>query len=463
MSLSPLPRKRLAIVGGGMGGVATAWLCDAEWDVSLFEANDRLGGNCASETVEDRDGDVVVDLGAEFFHPVTHPTYVALLDLLEPRILARTSGDARAELGGGKQTSLRKETLAGLSVVPLAGGDPLFTSARAVCTPLHAVEFWVYAVAARKMALEGDYAVTMADWVDALPVSRRFKTQILLPMLTASEGHPLDDTKRSSARAILQLFAPLHPRTPIERPTTWTANVGFQRFIVALAEECSRATFHTSSPVLRVDKEGDAWFVVTAARRFGPFDAVAINAPPWVSKKFLGHLPWAEDIVTILDQFEFLSHTLTIHADPTYVHRERRHWSLANVGIESAEHGGSSELSFWIGASRSRRDGRPVDLFKSWTSYRSKAPKSVLFERTFQHSIKTPQMMRASRRLGDFQGRNGLWFAGNFSSGVDLQEGSLRAAMDLGGALAANSPNLAALERRREGRAARGRPAAWLW
>jgi len=79
--------------------------------------------------------------------------------------------------------------------------------------------------AARKMAFTGDYDVTMADWVEGLRVSERFKTQILLPWLTASEGHPLEDTKRSSARAILQLFAPSHPKSPLTKPTFWSTQV----------------------------------------------------------------------------------------------------------------------------------------------------------------------------------------------------------------------------------------------
>src|ERR1700683_936606 len=84
MSSSPSrgPDQRLAIIGGGMGGGATAWLCDHEWSVSLFEAREKLGGNCDSETITSDGRDLVVALGAQFFHPATHPTYIALLELL---------------------------------------------------------------------------------------------------------------------------------------------------------------------------------------------------------------------------------------------------------------------------------------------------------------------------------------------------------------------------------------------
>ena len=162
--------------------------------------------------------------------------------------------------------------------------------------------------------------------------------------------------------------------------------------------------------------------------------------------------------MAVLDGYEHLSHKLAIHADPTYVHRDRRNWVLANVGVETgsagrarrgAEPDGRSELSIWLGAGSGKTNGRTLDLFKSWTTYRRQAPKEVLFERTFQHSIKTPAMIDASRRLRSFQGTEGLWFAGHFTSGIDLQESALCSAMDVVRSLCSSSPRLAALTSQR--------------
>jgi predicted NAD/FAD-binding protein len=436
-SSSRVPRKRLAIVGGGMGGVATAWLCDREWSVALFEAKAKLGGNSDSETIRQGGRDLAVDLGAQFFHPSTHPTYIALLELLEAQGPLRT---ARAVRGF--------ETPAGLCVLPLEGGDPTFSSDHLVRTPLHALDFALYASAARKMAFTGDYDVTMAEWVQGLHVSERFKAQILLPWLTASEGHPLEDTKRSSARAILQLFAPSHPKSPLTQPTFWSVRGGFQAPIDAMAEQCGGLAVHLQTAVARVEKVRDEWFVSSRDTRWGPFDAVVLNAPPWESKKLLGSLAWAAGLVDILDVYEHRPHQLAIHGDPAYVHRDPRSWLLANVGVEGANGGGTdarSELSVWLGASMAETSGKPLELFKSWTTHRGRAPRETLLERTFHHTIKTPAMMAAARRLQGWQGREGLWLAGCFTSGVDLQESALCSAMEVARTLSPSSPRLRGL------------------
>lgn len=55
----------VAIIGGGMAGVATAWLLDGAERVDLFEARGAIGGNVRGVDV---DG-VIIDLGAQYFHP----------------------------------------------------------------------------------------------------------------------------------------------------------------------------------------------------------------------------------------------------------------------------------------------------------------------------------------------------------------------------------------------------------
>ena len=75
-------RERVAIVGAGAGGIAAAYFLAGTYDVEVFEARPRIGGHCDSRTIDYRGHPVTVDLGAQFFHPATHPLYVTLLEEL---------------------------------------------------------------------------------------------------------------------------------------------------------------------------------------------------------------------------------------------------------------------------------------------------------------------------------------------------------------------------------------------
>jgi spermine oxidase len=100
---------RIAIVGGGMAGLAAlrsllGAKCRSNLDVLLLESSDRLGGRCRSEKIENH----VVELGATFIHGtegnVIHDLAVKY-NLLQPS-RTRTRGYERiCNLSNGKDVS----------------------------------------------------------------------------------------------------------------------------------------------------------------------------------------------------------------------------------------------------------------------------------------------------------------------------------------------------------------------
>lgn len=63
-------RLKLAIVGSGIGGCSTAYftkeLIPEDMDITIFEANDRIGGRLLARKI----GPVMVELGGTFFHTI---------------------------------------------------------------------------------------------------------------------------------------------------------------------------------------------------------------------------------------------------------------------------------------------------------------------------------------------------------------------------------------------------------
>lgn len=76
---------RVAVVGGGAGGIGAAWtLMKHEFEVTLFEADPHLGGHCFGVPITASDGDTIrVDAGVTDFNKATFLTVGAFLDELE--------------------------------------------------------------------------------------------------------------------------------------------------------------------------------------------------------------------------------------------------------------------------------------------------------------------------------------------------------------------------------------------
>ena len=429
----PLTRKRLGIIGGGMGGLATAWLCDDAWDVELFEARDRIGGHCDTRDVEYQGHTIAVDLGAQFFHPDTHPYYLSLLE--ELGLFQEDARDQDQVL----------EAPGSLSIYQLPKQDPYFISSQPFANLRLSLDFAIYTQAARAMITRnGSYETTLEDWIAQLPVSKDFKYRLLLPWMSALIGTTIDNARRTSARSLLQSFALSFPANILKGASTWNSKIGLQGNLQAMIDQCQNLRVSLSSPVSRIEKREGAWYVSTPSGEQGPFDQLVINAQPQYSKNWVATLPWAKDLAAILGRYEYFDARIVIHSDPCYLLKDRKQWSVYNAGIDDD----SCEGSVWLGGIHEKIDGAPIDLFKSWAYHRDRDPDHIIHERSFRHPLITPDVIRAARELAHWQGVEGLWFAGQHTTGMDLQDGALFSATEVARHLSPRSPQLKALRDR---------------
>jgi predicted NAD/FAD-binding protein len=428
------PRERVAIVGAGAGGIAAAYFLAGSYDVDVFEARPRIGGHCDSRAVSYRGHRVVVDLGAQFFHPDTHPLYVTLLE--ELGLFDRERPDA-----------LQTHVAAGsLCVFRSGGGSPRFTSTHPLEELDNAVAFAGFTGEARRAILDGlPWEVTVDEWIGSLPLAAGFKAKVLYPWLTATIGCARQDAERVSARSILQTFALAFPENPAAGASTYNSRIGLQGNLRRMLDRVPGAQVLRDSPVRSLERGGHGWTVRTPAGRRGPYRYVVMNAPPHVGRELLRPLPGFARATRLLDRYRYFQSRLLIHRDPAYVYPDRDYWTAYNAGVRGLQCEGSA----WIGALHDPLpSGATVDLFKSWAQRRRADPRAIVLERRFRHPLTTPRTIAAARGLQPLQGRRGLYFSGSYTTGSDLQETALYSAMKVAEAIAPESRELRSLQRR---------------
>jgi len=433
-SVQAAKRDRVAIIGAGAGGVAAAYFLAGTYDVEVFEARSRIGGHCDSRTIDYRGHSVTVDLGAQFFHPDTHPIYVTLLE--ELGLYDPAAPDSR-------KTHVAPGSLC---VFPVGGGPPGFTSTHPFDTPANALGFAKFTQLARQAVLDGlAWGVTVDEWIASLPLEPAFKAGVLYPWITATIGCSRAAAARVSARSILQTFALAFPENPAAGASTYNSRIGLQGNLRRMLDRAAGARVHRSSPVRALERSRDGWILRTPAGRKGPYRYVVMNAPPRVGGKLLRPLPALSDAAALLDRYSYFDSRLLIHRDPAYVYADRAYWTAYNAGVD----GRQCEGSAWIGALHDPLpSGATVDVFKSWATRRRADPRRILLQRRFKHPLITPDTIKAARGLGPLQGRHGLYFSGSYTTGADLQETALYSAIEVAKAIAPASPTLASLRAR---------------
>src|SRR5690349_6934902 len=96
--------KRVAIIGGGISGLTTAFLLTRKGvDVTLYEASDKVGGNI--QTIE-RDGYIVEQGPNSLLRSPKMIELVRSLDLEDKLLPANPAASKRYILSGGKLNAL---------------------------------------------------------------------------------------------------------------------------------------------------------------------------------------------------------------------------------------------------------------------------------------------------------------------------------------------------------------------
>ena len=73
---------RIAVIGSGISGLASAWLLSRQHQVVLFEANDYLGGHTHTHDIALEGKDYRVDTGFIVHNPTQYPLLTRMFDQL---------------------------------------------------------------------------------------------------------------------------------------------------------------------------------------------------------------------------------------------------------------------------------------------------------------------------------------------------------------------------------------------
>jgi len=93
---------KIAVIGGGISGMAAAYLLADDHELTLYEANDYIGGHTHTVNVS-LDGEIwAVDTGFIVFNEVTYPNFCTLMDRLgvvsQPTRMNFSVRDEKADL-----------------------------------------------------------------------------------------------------------------------------------------------------------------------------------------------------------------------------------------------------------------------------------------------------------------------------------------------------------------------------
>jgi predicted NAD/FAD-binding protein len=429
---------KIAIVGGGIAGLATAHRLAARHRVTLYEAADYIGGH--TNTVDATVGGITypVDTGFLVFNERTYPHLIALFETLG--VPTAPSDMSFSVSVGPHDFEWCGSDLASLFAQPSNALSPRFWS---MLSDLMRFNRQATALA-RDPALSAQAAVPLGEWLLANRYGAPFRNGYLLPMAAAIWSCPAS-TMLAFPVGSFTRFCDNHGLLQIaNRPRWFTVQGGARQYverILARLADVRRAT-----PVRRIERDHDAAgnrrvAVITDHGREN-FDHVVLACH---SDQSLALLDQADDDErAILGAVPYQPNRAYLHTDLALMPKRRRAWAAWNYlsrgrfgagpdeGAQAADGRPSVAVTYWLNRLQPLPFKQPVMV----TLNPLVPPRESLTLQTFDyaHPVFDLGAMAAQRRLGEIQGVRNTWFAGAWT-GYGFHEDGLKSGLAVASAL----------------------------
>lgn len=400
----------VVVVGGGVAGLYAAWHLADRHQVTLIEAESRIGGHTDTHEIQTGSGPVRVDTGFIVFNRGHYRLFSAWLD--ELGVASRES-----DMSFGVSCEVSGVEYNATSV------NHLFCQRRNLFRPmfLGMVRDILRFYRRAPMLLETlDETTTVGEWLDQGGFSRQFAEQHLLPMAAALWSSPVQKIRDFPLRYMLE-FMHNHDMLQVANRPIWRTVVGGSRRYVEAALKRFGGTVETGCPVRAVIRTGTGVSVRTDGGRIEA-DQVVLACHADQSLKLLHQPATAER--DVLGAFEYQANDTVLHTDPGRMPRCRKAWASWNVRRDR-DAPETSAITYWMNALQGLAGSE--QYFVSLNQTGRIDPERILVRRSYRHPVYTPRSRAAQKRLDEINGVDRVWFCGA-GWGYGFHEDAVRSA-----------------------------------
>ncbi len=409
---------RIAVIGAGIAGSATAWALatGSTHEVVVYEREARLGGHSLTVDVDLGGPPIPVDMGFIVYNEATYPDFTRLLAHLGVATKRADMSFCLADPAGGVAWTSR-------------GRLPLPSGARA---RLRLAGDWIRynhaAGADLRAGRLGD--ATLGEYLRRIGVSTRFRDDYLVPMAAAIWSMPLRDVLGLPARTFVAFFEN-HRLLRLSRPRWRTVEGGSRAYV----ERLTAPFRHRVRPgAVRVRRHDLGVEVVDAAGHADRFDEVVLACHADEALDLLCDASETER--AILGAVRFRETDVVLHRDMSMMPRVQDAWAAWTILDRPGPEGGPA-VTYWMNALQGIDPATP--LFVSLDPPRPPAPALTLARRRWSHPQFDGGAIAAQARLGEIQGARRTWLCGAWT-GYGFHEDGVRSGLDVALALGAGVP-----------------------
>ncbi|WP_140986702.1 NAD(P)/FAD-dependent oxidoreductase [Asticcacaulis tiandongensis] len=398
-------RKSIAVIGSGISGLSAAWLLGRAHEVTLYEADARLGGHAHTVDVSMPEGRVAVDTGFIVYNERNYPNLTALFDTLNVPTVESDMSFA-ASLGDGAFE------YAGHSLSGLLGQKT--NAVRLRFWQMVSDIFKFYRHAPSYLREVPCHDVTLGEYLDAQGYSQSFIDNHILPMGAAIWSTTASEMRSYPLVAFVRFFESHGLLTITDQPIWRTVKGGSREYIKRMMADFN-GTVLTHAPVRSVRRTPKGVEVRVSPDRAQVYDDVIIATHADQALAMLADA--THDETRLLGAFGYTKNRAVLHSDPALMPRRRKVWASWNyLGGAGEASGQKLCVSYWM--NRLQPLETRSDLFVTLNPIREPRSGLTYAEFDYAHPLFDQAALVAQTQLSRLQGQGGVWYCGaHFGSG----------------------------------------------
>ena len=391
------PPRSIAIVGGGIAGLAAAHLLAPGNRVTLFEAAPRLGGH-ARTVMAGRRGDQPVDTGFIVFNYANYPNLTRLFADLDVPVCKSDMSFGVSLDNGRLEYALRD----------LSG---LFAQRRNLVRPgflgmlRDMARFNARAEAA---ALSDD--MTVDDLIRDLGLGEAFRRDYLLPICGAIWSTPTAEIGAFPAKSLLRFFRNHALLSPGGQHQWWTVQGGSVEYVRRLETRLAvlGVDLRRGCPVASISRDAAGVLVRPRGGLAERYDEVILACHSDQAQALLADASPAER--ADLSAVAYRPNRAVLHADPGQMPSRRACWSSWVYRAEQVGQERAVGVTYWMNRLQSIPQDDP--MFVTLNPQTPVHEDRIYDEVVFDHPVFDRAALAAQQRIAARNGTNHTWFAG---------------------------------------------------
>ena len=390
---------KIAIIGSGISGLTAAYLLNRKHDVTIFEANDYIGGHTHTHKVNIDGKKYSVDTGFIVYNERTYPNFIKLLDLLNVERQLSTMGFSVKSIS--KDYEYAGESLNSL----FAKRSNIFRFG--FLRMLY--EMYHFGKKADSSGIGLDASVTLGDYLKKEKYSGEFINYFIIPMGAAIWSTPANKVLNMPAYFFIKFFYNHGMLETINRPNWWVIKNGSSEYIKKIIRGFENK-INLSTPVKTVARKNEGIEIQLAKKEETlKFDSVIFATHSDQALEMLENPTDTEK--DILSSIPYQKNEVLLHTDSSVLPRRKLSWASWNYQLDSDP---ALPVVLTYNMNILQSINCKETLCVTLNDHNSVDETKILKKITYHHPLFNEKSIEAQKRKSEISGVNNTHYCGAY-------------------------------------------------